>query len=64
MATCTICHFETELDDVTLGGVSGVCVCLRCFGRETGSARPMPKSLRRELTGLLDALEVTPAAGE
>jgi fumarate hydratase subunit beta len=36
MITCTICKFETELDDVALGGPSGRCVCLRCFNRETG----------------------------
>jgi hypothetical protein len=30
MATCTICRFDTELDDVALGGRTGRCVCLRC----------------------------------
>ena len=56
MATCTICHFETELDDVVLGGRTGRCVCLRCFDRETGSARP--KALRRTLSATLAAIEV------
>ena len=57
MRTCTICRFETELDDValTLGGEH--CICLRCFSRETGSERPMPKSLRRDVVAALAAFE-------
>ena len=58
MATCTICRFETELDDVVLGGRTGRCVCLRCFDRETGSARPMPKALHRALSAALAEIEV------
>ncbi len=58
MATCTICRYETELDDVVLGGHTGRCICLRCFGRETDSARPMPKGLRRALRAALAAIEV------
>ena len=57
MRTCTICRFETELDDVVAASAVGQCICLRCFGRETGSARPMPKALRRELSATLAALE-------
>jgi hypothetical protein len=51
--TCIICRFETELDDVTVMGSAGRCVCLRCFTRETETTRPMPKALRRELTAAL-----------
>ena len=58
MATCTICRLETELDDVVLGGRTGRCVCLRYFDRETGSARPMPKALRRALVVALAEIEV------
>lgn len=58
MATCTICRFETELDDVVLGGRTGRCVCLRCFDRETNNTRPMSKRLRRELTAALAEIEV------
>ena len=58
MATCTICRFETEFDDVVLGGRTGRCVCLRCFDRETGSTRPMPKRLHRELIAALNEVEV------
>ena len=57
MRTCTICHFETELDDVVLTLAGEHCVCLRCFTRETGSERPMPKSLRRDLVAALTAQE-------
>jgi hypothetical protein len=58
MATCTICRFETELDDVVLGGRTGRCVCLRCFDRETGGTRSMSKRLRRELVAALNEIEV------
>ena len=43
---------------MALGGRTGRCVCLRCFDRETGSARPMPKALRRALVAALAAIEV------
>lgn len=57
MQTCIICHFETELDDMVVGNTGGHCICLRCFARETGSDRPMPKALRREISAALAALE-------
>ena len=57
MWTCAICRFETELDDVVLIGGDGSCICLRCFERETHSARPMPKALRRQLIAALVAVE-------
>ena len=57
MWTCRICRFETELDDVVAALADGMCVCLRCFDRETGGGRRMPKSLRRELRTTLAALE-------
>ena len=53
MRTCIICHFETELDDVVVVAGDGHCICLRCFDRETGGARPMPKALRREVSAAL-----------
>lgn len=58
MAICAICRFETELDDVVVGGRTGWCVCLRCFSRETDGGRPMPKRLRRELIATLAGIEV------
>lgn len=56
MTTCMICHFETELDDIAAGSPAGNSVCLRCFGRETGTALKMTKSLRREIESALAAL--------
>ena len=53
MSLCIICRFETELDDVVVAPVTGGCICLGCFGRETGSARPLPTALRRQLIALL-----------
>ena len=57
MPTCTICHFATELDDVVVATVTGQCICLRCFSRETGSGHPMPKALQREVVAALAALD-------
>jgi hypothetical protein len=34
----------------------GQCICLRCYARETGTQRPMPKALRRELSATLAEL--------
>lgn len=56
MYLCTLCHFDAEIDDVQLLLADGRCVCVRCYHRETGSARPMPKPLRRELQSVLAAL--------
>ena len=58
MTTCSICRFETELDDVAVRQVSGGCICLSCSTRETGTARPLPTALRRALEALLAAQEV------
>lgn len=58
MATCRICRFETELDDVVLRGANGQVVCLRCYGRETATEHPMPKTLRREIVAALAEVEI------
>ena len=57
MLTCTICRLDMELDDVVLLRPNGQGICLRCYARETESARPMPRPLQRELIVLLDAIE-------
>ena len=57
MLTCTICRFGTELDDIVIGGADGRCICLRCFDRQTGSARRMSRELRRALTVMLGDIE-------
>ena len=58
MWICRICRFETVLDDVVVATAHGSCVCLRCFVRETGSARPLPQMLRRDVQAALAALEL------
>jgi hypothetical protein len=57
--TCSICHFETELDDVEVRQGLAQCICLRCFARETGSGRPMPKAPRRQVIAALAEIAVT-----
>jgi hypothetical protein len=49
MLTCIICRFDTELDDAISATAGGRCLCLRCYNRETGNERPMPKALRRDV---------------
>ena len=53
MTTCRICRFEMELDDVAVPGGAYRCICLRCYGRATGTARPMPRALQRALIAAL-----------
>ncbi len=57
MYTCSICRFATELDDVAIASAHGHCICLRCYDRETGAARPMPKLLQRVVSEALTAAE-------
>lgn len=54
MFTCAICQFAVELDDVALPGPNGLCVCLRCYLRETGQAETMPKELQRAIESCLN----------
>ena len=58
MLTCTLCHFATELDDAAVSLRDARCICLSCFGRETGSSRRMPKGLRRQLIAVLGEIGV------
>jgi hypothetical protein len=55
--TCVICRFEVELDDAVVPTASGLCVCVRCFARETDSGHLMDKEFRREIVDVLDALD-------
>src|SRR5690349_24017607 len=48
--------FTTERDDIAIT-TSGGGICLHCFGRETGSARPLPPALRRQVIAVLADLE-------
>jgi hypothetical protein len=58
MTICIICRFETELDDVAVARDGSRCICLPCYGRETGTLRPMPKRLQRRLSAVLSGIEV------
>jgi hypothetical protein len=58
MKICIICRFATEADDVAVAHAERRCICLRCYGRETGMVRPMPKPLQRKLIAVLSAIEV------
>jgi hypothetical protein len=58
MTPCVLCRFEIELDDAAVGSAVGRCVCLRCYARETGTGRPMPVALRRQLIAVLAGAEV------
>ena len=58
MLTCRLCHFGASLDDAVVVTRGGQYICLRCFARETGTSKPMPKSLRSELQDLLTSVEI------
>ncbi len=58
MRSCTICHFDAELDDVVIACGERRCICLRCFGRETGDGRRVPWALPREIEAVLAATPV------
>ncbi len=57
MHICIICRFETEVDDIVTAGSNGRCICLRCFGRESGNLRPMPRTLRHDITATLTQIK-------
>jgi hypothetical protein len=56
MFTCHICQFDTEQDDVAVPVQGDRCICLRCYARETHSAKPMSKILRRQVSSALAAI--------
>jgi hypothetical protein len=59
---CIICRFPAELDDAVVPTSAGRCICLRCFGRETGSAKIIDRRFREELIAVLDAEELAQSA--
>ena len=59
MRTCIICCFTAELDDVVSRIGPERCICLRCYARETGTERPMPQALRRQITSVLAESQVS-----
>jgi hypothetical protein len=56
MTTCSVCHFETVMDDVMVAGERGHIICVRCYYRATGAARPMPASLQRAVAAALELI--------
>ena len=38
------------MDDVMVAGERGHIICVRCYYRATGAARPVPASLQRQVT--------------
>jgi hypothetical protein len=57
MLTCGLCYHHTELDDAVVLMQGGACICLRCYGRETRTARAMPRMLRRMVDEALAELD-------
>jgi hypothetical protein len=57
MFICGLCHHPTELDDAVVLIHPGGCICLRCYGRETRTARPIPRVLRRMVDDTLAELD-------
>jgi recombinational DNA repair protein (RecF pathway) len=52
--TCILCRASVPLDDACAASPAGVrCICLRCWTRETGAARRLPRRLVRELEEIL-----------
>ena len=51
--TCSVCRFEMAPDDVAIPGHAR-SICLRCYHRETGSAKPMDKHLRMILSQVVN----------
>jgi hypothetical protein len=61
MYLCVICRFAVELDDAVVPTPTGTCVCMRCFVRETESAKPMDRDLKLTIEAVLAEME--PALG-
>jgi hypothetical protein len=56
MFTCQMCHFETEWDDVAIAFQGDRCICLRCYGQATDTAKPMANGLRHQVIATLAAV--------
>lgn len=57
---CSLCHFDTETDDIAIRGPHGQIVCLRCYERETGAAIHLSPEY---LKAFIDAAENAPNPG-
>ena len=56
MRTCRLCLWNVTADDVVVELRNDRCICLRCYLRETGDARQMPKEFRRQIDAALQAV--------
>jgi hypothetical protein len=53
MRTCRLCQWQVVLDDVVVSLRGDRCICLRCYLRETGDDRRMPRDYQREIDAAL-----------
>lgn len=56
MRTCRLCLWQVTLDDVVVALRGDRCICLRCYLRETGDDRRMPKDIQRDIDATLAAI--------
>jgi hypothetical protein len=59
---CIICRFSTELDDAVIPTSAGRCICLRCYSRETGTAKVLNRRFRDQLNALLELSDAAQSA--
>jgi hypothetical protein len=59
---CIICRFPAELDDAVVPTSAGRCICLRCYSRETGSAKVLNRRLRDQLNAVLELSDTAQSA--
>lgn len=43
---CIICRYQTHVDDARHITPSGRCICERCWHREVGDEKTVPRALR------------------
>ena len=55
MRTCRLCLWAVTPDDVVVELRGDRCICLRCYLRETGTDRPMPREYQRQISEALHA---------
>ncbi len=55
MYHCILCGFDAPRDDALVCSVSGRCICLRCWTRETGTMLVMSKALRCAVEATVNA---------
>jgi hypothetical protein len=59
---CIICRFPAELDDAVVPTSAGRCICLRCYSRETGSAKVLNRRFRDQLNAVLELSDTAQSA--